>query len=252
MPVLKLKDAEIQYEEYGAGYPILLFAPGGMRSRMEMWHAPVEGPPRAWNDWTDVLASRWRVIAMDQRNAGASRGAIEADHGWHIYAADQLALMDHLGIERFHTLGGCIGASFCLKMSEVAPARVSASVLQNPIGLNPEFPTYFPDGFVEWAAEQRAARPDLDPAALKSFGQRMWGGDFVFSVSREFVRRCTTPSLVLPGNDKPHPAVAGLELARLLPNAEMLNPWKGPEHIDAQRSRVLDFLDRNTPKRKAA
>lgn len=247
MPVLKRSDAEIYFEEYGNGYPILLFAPGGMRSRMEMWHAPADGPPRAWNDWTEVLAARYRVIAMDQRNAGRSRGAIEAAHGWDTYAADQLALLDHLGIERCHTLGGCIGSSFCLKIAEVAPERVSATVLQNPIGLNPEFPTYFPDGFAEWAVEQRTERPTLDPAALRSFGQRMWGGDFVFSVGRDFIRRCKTPALVLPGNDKPHPAVAGLELAELLPNAEMLRDWKGPEHLDEQRRRVLAFLEKHTP-----
>ena len=29
MPVLKRDDAEIQFEEYGSGYPVLLFAPGG-------------------------------------------------------------------------------------------------------------------------------------------------------------------------------------------------------------------------------
>jgi pimeloyl-ACP methyl ester carboxylesterase len=247
MPVLKLKDAEIYYEEYGQGYPIVLFAPGGMRSRVEMWHAPSEGPPRAWSDWTEVLASRYRVVAMDQRNAGRSRGAIAADHGWHTYAADQLALMDHLGIERCHVLGGCIGASFCLTLCEMAPKRISAAVLQNPIGLNPEFPTYFPDGFAEWAQEQRAARPELDTTALRALGHRMWGGDFVFCVSRDFVRRCTVPALVLPGNDKPHPAVTGLELAELLPGAEMLRDWKGPAHLDAQRRSVLAFLEKHTP-----
>jgi pimeloyl-ACP methyl ester carboxylesterase len=93
MAVLKLEDAEIHYEEYGEGYPVLLFAPGGMRSRGEMWHSP---PARAWNDWTEVLADSYRVVSMDQRNAGRSRGAIEADQGWHTYAADQIALMDHL------------------------------------------------------------------------------------------------------------------------------------------------------------
>jgi len=247
MPLLKLKDAEIAYEEYGRGYPVVLFAPGGMRSRMEMWHAPSEGPPRAWSDWTELLASRYRVIAMDQRNAGNSRGAIAADHGWQTYAADQLALMDHLGIERCHVLGGCIGSSFCLKISEIAPQRISAAVLQNPIGLNPEFPTYFPDSFAEWAAEQRAARPDLDPTALRAFGQNMWSGDFVFCVDRNFVRRCTVPCLVLPGNDKPHPTVTGLELAELLPDAEMLRDWKGPAHLDAQRRAVLGFLEKHTP-----
>jgi hypothetical protein len=60
---------------------------------------------------TEVLASNFRVIAMDQRNAGASIGAIEADHGWHTYAAVHLALLDHLGTERCHLLGVCIGPS---------------------------------------------------------------------------------------------------------------------------------------------
>jgi pimeloyl-ACP methyl ester carboxylesterase len=247
MPVLELDDAEIRYEVCGSGYPVVLFAPGGMRSRMEMWHAPAEGPPRVWNDWTEVLGAGYRVIAMDQRNAGDSRGAIAADHGWHTYASDQLALMDHLGIRRCHTLGGCIGSSFCLKLAELAPERVSAQVLQNPIGLNPEFPTYFPDSFAEWAKEQRAARPELDPAALAAFGRNMWGGDFTFAVGREFVKRCEVPSLVLPGDDKPHPTVTGLELAETLPRAEMLRDWKGPAHIAAQRLRVIAFLEAHTP-----
>ena len=87
------------------------------------------------------------------------------------------------------------------------------TVLQNPIGLHPDFPTYFPDSFAEWANEQRAAHPDLDKAALRSFGENMWAGEFVFSVSRDFVRRCSAPALVLPGDDTPHPAVTGGELA---------------------------------------
>ena len=97
------------------------------------------------------------------------------------------------------------------------------------------------------------APPDLTQIAsesartLRAFGQRMWGGDFVFCVSRDFVRRCTVPTLVLPGNDKPHPTVIGLELADLLPGAEMLRDWKGPAHLDEQRRRVLAFLDKHTP-----
>ena len=162
MPVLKRDDAEIYFEEYGSGYPVLLFAPGGLRSRIEMWHAPAQGPARPWSDWTIELAAHYRVIAMDQRNAGRSRGAIAADHGWHTYAADHQALMDHLGHKRFHTLGGCIGSSYCLKLCEMVPERVSAAVLQNPIGLHPEFPNYFPDSHVAWSKEQRAARPELD------------------------------------------------------------------------------------------
>ncbi len=247
MPILTLDDAEIHYDEYGSGHPILLFAPGGMRSQASMWPAPPDGPPRVWNDWTQVLAENYRVIAMDQRNAGRSRGAIEAGHGWHTYAADHIALMDHLGIDRFHTLGGCIGSSFCLKLCEMVPDRISAAVLQNPIGVDPEAPTYFPDGFTKWADERRSERPEPDSAAVESFGRTMWGGDFVFCVSRDFVKNCHTPALVLPGNDTPHPRVIGLEVAELLPDAEMLFDWKGPEHIDEQRRHVVDFLASHTP-----
>jgi pimeloyl-ACP methyl ester carboxylesterase len=81
MPIFEREDAEIYFEEYGQGFPVLLFAPGGMRSRIEMWRAPPSGSPRSWQDWTEVLAARYRVVAMDQRNAGRSRGAIAADHG---------------------------------------------------------------------------------------------------------------------------------------------------------------------------
>lgn len=150
MPTFQRDGATIAFETYGSGYPILLFAPGGLRSRMEMWHAPAGGPPRSWNDWTKVLSLSYRVVAMDQRNAGASSGPIASDHGWDTYAADHLALMNHLGIGSFHTLGGCIGGSFCLKLCELAPSRVSAAVLQNPIGFHTEFPNYFPDGFADW------------------------------------------------------------------------------------------------------
>jgi pimeloyl-ACP methyl ester carboxylesterase len=81
--------------------------------------------------------------------------------------------MDHLGFQRFHVLGGCIGGSFCLKVVEMAPHRVTAAVLQNPIGLHPEHPEYFPDSHAAWGREQREARPELDDGAVEAFGQKM-------------------------------------------------------------------------------
>ena len=250
MTVLTLDDAEIHYQEYGGGYPLVLFAPGGMRSRLEMWSAASspDGKPRAWNDWTQVLASKYRIVAMDQRNAGQSTGAIEADHGWHTYAADHLALMDHLGIDRFHVLGGCIGSSFCLKLHQAEPDRVSALVLQNPVGVHPDQPTYFQDGFVKWAEDLRVGRPELDADAVRNFGENMWGDDFVFSVSRDFVRTIDLPALVMPGNDTPHPAVIGVEVADILPGAERLMDWKGPDFLGPQHDRVAEFLDHHTPR----
>lgn len=248
MPRLQRPDGEIQYEVHGAGFPVLLFAPGGLRSRAALWSAPAEGPPRPWVDWTKALpAAGFTAIAMDQRNAGGSEAEIRADHGWHTYTADHLALMDHLGFERFHVLGGCIGGSFCLKAIETAPAPIAAAVLQNPIGLNAEHPDYFPDSHAEWSREQRAARPHLSEEALAEFGRTMWGRDFVFCVDRAFARACPVPTFLLPGTDIPHPAATSAELAALLPGVEVLADWRGPEHGAVQEARVTAFLRRHTP-----
>lgn len=248
MPFLDRPDGRIRYETHGSGYPVLLFAPGGLRSRLEMWSAPPEGPPRPWVDWTRALpAAGFTVVAMDQRNAGQSRAAIEADHGWHTYAADHLALMDHLGFGQFHVLGGCIGGSFCLKAVQAAPRRVTAAVLQNPIGLHPEHITYFPDSHAEWSRQQRAARPELSEAALAGFGRNMWDHDFVFCVDRAFARACPVPTFLLPGTDIPHPAATSAELAELLPGVEVLTDWRGPAHLPQQEAGVLAFLKRHTP-----
>ena len=248
MPILQRPDGEIHYETYGEGFPVLLFAPGGLRSRIEMWQAPADGPARPWVDWTQALpAAGFTAVAMDQRNAGQSRAAIKADHGWHTYAQDQLALMDHLGFERFHVLGGCIGGSFCLKIVQMAPKRVCCAVLQNPIGLHPEQQDYFPNSHAEWTQEQMAARPELDAAAIAAFGRNMWARDFVFCVDRDFVRACPVPTFLLPGTDIPHPAATSAELAALLPGVEVLKDWRGPEHLEQQHNRVLAFLKANTP-----
>ena len=248
MPVLKRADAEIYYEEYGSGFPVLLFAPGGMRSNIAMWHAPAEGGQRAWSDWTDVLTSRYRVIAMDQRNAGKSKGRIAAEDGWHTYAADHLALMDRLGHTRFHVLGSDIGASFCLKLCELAPLRISAAVLQDPIGWNAEYPTYHEDSTTDWGARHRALRPDaFDGATLAAFSHNMWSAGFVFSVNRDFAQSCTVPTLLLAGSDQAHPAMVSAELAELLPGVEVLYAWRGSDHLVAQRDTVLKFLVKHTP-----
>jgi hypothetical protein len=69
----------------------------------------------------------------------------------------------------------------------------------------------------------------------------MWAGEFVFSVSRDFVRRCSVPGLVLPGDDTPHPAITGRELAEILPDVETLHDRKGPAsgRTTSPGSRVL-------------
>src|SRR5579859_1837327 len=183
MPIFRDGDVSIYYEEYGQanGFPILLIAPGGMRSAADFWH-------RSPFDPTVELAADLRVIAMDQRNAGQSSAPIGINDGWESYVGDQLALLDHLGVNRFHIMGGCIGCSYVLAVIQAAPARVVAAVLQNPIGLSNGNRPMFQGMFDEWAAELHQGRSEIDQSRLDAFGRSMFGGEFVFSVSREAVR----------------------------------------------------------------
>ena len=239
MPYLERDGLKLHYEEFGSGYPLVLFAPGGMRSSIDFWQES-PGTSRPWIDPTSDLAAEFRVVAMDQRNAGESTAAISSDDSWSTYTADHLALIDDLGIERTHILGGCIGSSYCLGLIEAAPERVSAAVLQNPIGLSEDNRPSFIGMFDDWAK----ALDGADRAALEAFRDNMFGGDFVFSVDRDFVRRCPAPLLVLSGHDQFHPPAVAEEIAALAPDAELVKDWSNkPETLE----RVRAFLRQHTP-----
>ena len=89
---------------------------------------------------------------------------------------------------------------------------------------------------------------EADHRELQPFRDRMYGGDFVFNVSREFVRSCKTPMLILCGNDDYHPKETSKEIAALAPNAELIEHWKASDVIGATVKRVREFLMSHTPK----
>ncbi len=240
MPTFERAGVSIYYEEFGSGYPLLLFAPGGMRSAIEWWHQSAFDP-------TVELAKDFHVIAMDQRNAGKSRAPISADDSWRTYTGDQVALLDHLAIRTTHIMGGCIGSSYCLGFIQAVPERVSAAILQNPIGLSENNRDQFRQMFDGWATELKQQRLGLDDATFASFRERMYGGEFVFSVSRDFVRACRTPMLVLAGNDAFHPTATAQEIAALAPNAELVLKWREPEIVAGTVKRVRAFLKTHMP-----
>ena len=248
MAIFKRPDAELYYEVHGSGFPLLLFAAGGLKSQAAYWkHSPSD--PKAAPPWMNPMADlsgHFTVVGMDQRNAGNSRGAVTSTHGWHTFAGDHLALMDHLGFRKFHVMGGCIGGSYCLSLCELAPERIGAAVLQNPIGFHENRDTW--DDIVGGFAKTMLERdPSVTAETIKQFGHNMFGNDFVFSVSRDFVRRCPTPLLLQPGTDKPHPAVISAEIERLAPNIQVQRNWRAPDHRDESIRTVGDFLTRNTP-----
>jgi pimeloyl-ACP methyl ester carboxylesterase len=247
MPTLKRADAEIYYEEYGSGYPVLLLAPGGMRSQTAMWHSPAAGPPRAWNDWTEVLATDYRVIAMDQRNAGGqSHAPITTQDGWDTYTADHVALLDHLRIDRCHLYGQCIGGSFILNLLKAQPKRVASAVLAQPIGRVGALASGRTPRFEAWVASLEN-HPEATATVLEAFYQNLYHSGFVYCVDRAFVSTVRTPCLVLAGNDDAHPYPISEELSKLLPDCEFIPEWKTGAHLTSARARVMEFLSKHTP-----
>ena len=238
MAIFERDGVSLYYEDHGAGFPVLLFAPGGMRSAATFWESSPFNP-------IVELSTRLRVIAMDQRNAGRSRAPVTADDGWHTYTADHLALLDHLGIERTHVLGGCIGGPYCLGLMQAAPDRVASGVLQQSIGFDDNRELFY-EMFQGWADAIAPDHPEADEAAWRSFRSNLYDGDFDFNVGRDFVASCATPMLVLMGSDPYHPEKVSREIAAIAPNATLVERWNSPAE-DGTVARVLAFLEAHTP-----
>lgn len=230
--------ARVHYVESGdpAGFPVLLIAPGGLRSSIGRWG------PQPWNPL--LRLDPYRLIAMDQRNAGQSTGPIPEDAGWHSYTADQLALLDHLGVGEFAVVGMCIGGPYTMGLARTAPDRVRAAVMLQPIGLADNRDAFL-ELFNAWRGDIEADHPEVDGATWERFRQAMFGGDFLFNTSRAQAAACTTPILIAMGNDRYHPASVSRELAMLLPNADFVEHWKEPEHREAADSAIREFLARH-------
>ncbi len=232
----------IHYEETGSGFPLLLIAGGGMNSTMSRLITSPFNP-------IEEFKGEHRCIASDLRNAndGQSSGPLEIERPWDSYTDDHLGLMDHLGIDKFMVLGFCIGGPFIWKLLERAPDRVIAAVLAQPMGWRPELPDRsYEMNMRGWGPELAARRPDVTMEMVDQFLTRMYrtNPDFVFTVTREFVRQCQTPVLILPDDSPGHPYAVAMEAAMLAPNSEVsIFPWKEPpERIPLAVRQIRSFL----------
>ncbi|HWB49785.1 MAG TPA: alpha/beta hydrolase [Stellaceae bacterium] len=240
MPSIDHHGAHLYYEEHGAGFPILTFAPAGLRSVIAVWGqamAPI-------NPITD-FAKDFRVIVMDQRNAGGqSRAPISAKDGWDDYTADHIAVLDHLRIDKCHLYGQCIGGSFILNLLKHHPERVQSAVLAQPIGrVGPMAGrTANFNGWVETVKD----RPGVDEAMLDAFNSNLYAAGFTYCCDRDFVKTVKAPCMVLAGNDEAHPWPISEELSKLLPNCEFVTEWKTEPALTPAKAKVLAFLKQHS------
>ena len=119
-----------RYEVRGGGPPLLMFSPGGFDATIEKWsslsiYAKVKP--------LEALAARYSCIVFDRRETGQSGGRVEAI-GWAQYVAQGKGLVDHLGIERAHLMGGCMGCCPVMAFAVSDPKRVASMILWWPVG----------------------------------------------------------------------------------------------------------------------
>ena len=244
MPVYKRGDVSIRYQEAGSGFPLMVIPGGGLNSTI----AGLSGPSSPFNPMVE-FNGEYHCITQDLRNAkgGQSSGPLEIDHPWDSHTDDHLGLMDHLGIDKFVVLGFCIGGPLIWNLLKRAPDRIVAAVLAQPSGSRPEMRDLFYDNNMKgWGPELVKRRPDITMEAVDKFLTRMYrtDPDFVFTVTRDFVRNCQTPVLVLPDDVPAHPHAVAMETAMLAPKAEVsMFPWKEPkERIPLAVRQIRSFL----------
>jgi pimeloyl-ACP methyl ester carboxylesterase len=248
VPVYEKGGVHIHYEETGSGFPLLLIPGGGLNSTLSFF---TQGAPFKA---IEEFKGEYRCIAADLRNAngGQSSGPLEIDRPWDAYTDDQLGLMDHLGIEKFMVIGFCIGGPFIWNLLRRAPDRIVAGVLAQPSGSRPEMRDLFYETNMKgWGPELVKRRPDITMEMVDRFLTRMYrtNPDFVFTVSRDFVRQCHTPVLILPDDIPAHPYAVAMEAAMLAPNAEVsIFPWKEPkERIPLAVRQIRSFVRAHRP-----
>ena len=247
MPIFENGPVKIHYEEAGSGFPLLVIPGGGL-------NATIAGlATHAFNP-LEEFSNTHRVIALDLRNAntGKSTGPLEVDRTWDALTDDQLALMDHLGFDRFMVLGFCIGGPLIWNMLKRAGDRVVSAVLVHPSGYNSSAPDIFYNNNINgWAPQFVEQHPDVTLETVSEYLNNMYTkrADFVFTVDRDFVRNCDTPVLVLPDDIPAHPYAAAMETAMLAPNAQVsLYPWKENDRkIQLALRHVRGFMATTTP-----
>jgi len=237
----------IHFEETGSGFPLLIIAGGGLNSAISALRTLPFDP-------IEEFKGEYHCIAADLRNsnAGQSSGPLDIDRPWDAHTDDQLGVMDHLGIDKFMVMGFCIGGPFIWNLLKRAPDRVVAAVLAQPSGFRPEMPTlYYDTNMTGWGPALVKRRPEITLETVEKYLTKMYrtNPDFVFTVTRDFVRNCQTPVLILPDDIPAHPYAVAMESAMLAPKAEVsMFPWKEPkERIPLAVRQIHSFLKAHRP-----
>jgi pimeloyl-ACP methyl ester carboxylesterase len=130
MPSAIIDGIATRYEAVGSGPPLLMYAPGGFNAVVESWSTL---GVYAKTKMIDHLPKQFTCILFDRRECGQSGGRVEAVT-WQHFVTQGKGLLDHLGIERAHIMGGCMGCPPVAAFAVAYPDTVLSMVLYWPVG----------------------------------------------------------------------------------------------------------------------
>lgn len=130
MPTATINGIRTHYEVHGEGPPLLMYSPGGFDATLDKWtnlgvYARIK--------LLDHLPAKFECIIFDRRETGQSGGRIERVT-WDHYVEQGKGLIEHLGHESAHLLGGCMGVCPVLTYAVKYPEAVRSMVLYWPVG----------------------------------------------------------------------------------------------------------------------
>lgn len=124
MPYALNGTAHIYYEVEGEGPPLIL--QHGFTQSIQNWRE---------FGWVAALHQDYRLVLIDGRGHGESEKSYDAkDYQMDMLAADVLAVLDKLGIEKVHFFGYSWGTAIGCALAKYAPHRLWSLVFN---GMNP-------------------------------------------------------------------------------------------------------------------
>ncbi len=130
MPIAEIDGIETRYEVVGDGPALLMYSPGGFDARVEQWSGlGVYKRIRL----LDRLPAKYRCILFDRRENGRSGGRVERIT-WNHYVRQGAGLLDFLGVDKAHIMGGCMGCCPVSAFGVAHPERTLSMVHYWPVG----------------------------------------------------------------------------------------------------------------------
>jgi pimeloyl-ACP methyl ester carboxylesterase len=262
MATVEVAGRQVYYDDTGGGRPALVLLQGFMASR------PI------WKWQIEAFAPHFRVITMDNRDAGES----DPEPFTYTVAAmadDVAGLLDALRIERASVLGHSMGGYIALAFAERHPDRLDRLILVSTSALaggalGRPAPTYNRDKWIDDPVERTFQRYgamtgpgyfDTRPEQLTAVAETARGNRLTFEAmtrqsnsafmshdARAALPNIAAPTLVIHGTVDPTiPLSAGRRMVDAIPGARLVEfadvgHLPHLERTDEFNQVVLDFL----------